>query len=364
MNPSVDEDLAHLPKDFADVAAMVPVRLKSNAAGYFPELVGKDFALTPLKQKTSSYPMLHFSIKAQGVNKGIFVKFAPFSEDYNEGLDEYNNLRRMEQALSGKGFGYSSPRPLDFWHDVQALVMEEFYGEPLMEVLLGKNTIGARPATRDYLAGITGLVGQWLNCYHNAGGLKKEPFGWLFTQRAASATRALREAGFSGHTLAEAENALDSITRWATAGKAKADISTAHGDMALDNILVKDNSVCVLDLSYRKTAPVYEDIAAFSTALETINPYPASVAWSYQGAKRLKGFFIKAYFAGRGLSDDEDIMLHGYMLTELMNRCAHHLRSAGATGPLARGLVGVVVRRKYSRLFSREIESLRRKISG
>ncbi|MEK6531881.1 MAG: hypothetical protein AABZ23_05240 [Deltaproteobacteria bacterium] len=364
MNPAANEDLSHIPKDFPAVAATVPGRLKSNAVKYFPELVGRDFALMPLGQKTSSYPMLHFSINAEGVTKGIFVKFAPFADGFNEGLDEYDNLRRMEKALSGKGLPYSSPRPLDFWHDIQALVMEEFYGEPLKDVLFSKNTIGARQATRDYLAGVTGLVGQWLSCYHHAGGLGKEPFDGHFPERAASAIKELKEAGFSGRPLKEAMDAVDTIRTLARDSRANAPIAPAHGDVALDNVLVRDNSVCVLDLSYRKTAPVYEDVAAFSTALETINPYPSSVAWSYQGAKRLKDSFIKAYLGARGLSKDEALMLNGYTLTELMRRCAHHLRSAAATGPLAGGLVGAVVRRKYIRLFSREVESLRRIISA
>lgn len=359
MNPAANEDLSHLPKDFPAVAATVPGRLRSNAVEYFPELVGKDFALTTLEQRMSSYPMLHFAINAQGVKKGMFVKFAPFADGYNEGLDEYNNLRRMEKALSGKGLPYSSPRPLDFWHDIQALVMEEFYGKPLKDVLFSKNTMGARQATRDYLAGLTGLVGQWLNCYHHAGGLKKEPFDGHFSERAVSAVKELKEAGFTGRPLKEAEDAIGMVRTLARDSRAKADIAPAHGDIALDNVLVRDNSVCVLDLSYRKTAPVYEDVAAFSTALETINPYPSSVAWSYQGAKALKASFIKAYFMGRGLSKDEALMLNGYTLTEMMRRCAHHLRCAAA-GPFAGGLVGAVVRRKYQRLFSREIDLLRR----
>ncbi len=309
-------------------------RIRSRISRYFPETpLDSASAQVSLRRlgEASSYPLFLAETRApDGTARAIVVKFAPVFDDNNEGLTEYRHLQAMHDRL-GPGGEVRVPRPLDFYDDVNALLMERVGGERLSRVILRD---GGRFAGRDAARRLETTVrrcGEWLAVYHQ---LTRQgdtaPFGDEFVARVDEKIALFLAHGFGRATAARVRDSVRALHAFGRDQRVA--VSDQHGDYGPQNAHAGDDFVYVFDLNYRTPAPIYEDIDYFLVTLETMNPYPHQLFFDRSRVQALRAPFLEGYF-GPGPRDPLlDIYLGGYYLKSLLFRCAKQRRNTSKRG--------------------------------
>jgi len=327
-------------------------RIRSRIARYFPETpLDSASAQVSLRRlgETSSYPLFLAEARApDGTARAIVVKFAPVFDDNNEGLTEFRHLRAIHDRLGPAG-ELRVPRPLDFYDDVNALLMERAGGERLSRVLLRD---GGRFAGRDaarHLEATVRRCGEWLAVYHQVTRQgDAAPFGDEFVARVDEKLGLFVCRGFGRAT---AGRVMDTVHALRAFGRdQRVAVSDQHGDYGPQNAHAGDDFVFVFDLNYHAPAPIYEDIDYFLVTLETMNPYPRQFFFDRRRVQALRAPFLDGYFGATPREPLLEIYLAGYYLKSLLFRCAKQRRNTAKRGKAALCVFDTArVRRYYPR---------------
>lgn len=344
-----DEDLSYLPENFFEMVDELPKFIRSRVAVYYPEIGQIPCSVRNMAVMHSTYPIFAFRIASPGFVKDIYVKFAPVYPHKNEGLVEYNNLQQVHKCFH-KGRGYCSPRPLEFIHELNALVTEGVAGVPFREVLLRDNWIGASDCKRNNLKQIVQRCGYWLREFHEAGGIEFVPFelegekgGVVPTGKPGNMPRSGQISGWVNERI---KASIDGFPR-----NAPIPVSRVHGDLALDNILVNGQDINVLDVSYDKKDLIFEDVASFLANLVTINTLPMHPLYNLNYVGELNNSFLAAY----GILDypDHGPLLRACLIKAVFGRFESQVKSLKSRIPGRLCLIPMVyLRRKYDRILN------------
>ena len=179
------------------------------------------------------------------------------------GRQEQAALTRIESGLARHTDArLGVVRVLDYWDDVETLVMERHPGEGLDRALRRLAWRRAR-AGPELIRGVE-LAGTWLRAYHE---LEPKPDAPMRLATPA----ALREAAerLAPHLPREADHAFRGFMGDAIDSRVRdpLEIATLHGDFVPRNVLVHDASVAVIDTRAPCTAPAALDLARFLHAL-------------------------------------------------------------------------------------------------
>jgi hypothetical protein len=305
-------------------------RVLDNAREYFPGLDCSKLEVdcTPFSQK-STYPLYRCRLlngSTMTPVAGVIVKFAPVFPGHNEGLTEYEHLELMTKSLGTDG-DLRVPRPLDFYHDLNALATEEAGGQRFSAELVRDASVFASRDTGRRLHRIIEQSGRWLAEFHRATSRGAgHPFDEGYRDGVRRKLRAIRPFGFPSHTAGLVERTLDELAA-GTAGE-MAPFADLHGDFGPQNIHVGDDWVCVFDLSYNRAAVVFDDITYFLVTLETLNPFPRHPFFSRRKALALREPFLRGYFGSADLSPGDQLLLEGFYLKALVYRSVKQRRNA------------------------------------
>jgi hypothetical protein len=350
-----DEDLSYLPINFFDIVGDLPEVIKSRIAKYYPQVGKQPFSIQEMAIPHSSYPIFAYRIETPTFVKEIYVKFAPIYPHKNEGLVEYDNLRRIDECFQ-KGRGYGSPKPLEFIPELNALITEGVAGINLRAVLLRDNWIGASSVRRANLKQIIEKCGYWLREFHETIGIELEPFEAKFDKYWMTSWDLLGPCLFGHRTADRVRLAVQQLIDWRP-NKMMLPVSPKHGDMALDNILVDSHEINVLDVSYGNRDVIFNDIACFLAGLRTINNLPRHVLFDFGYARELSRVFLSAY----GIVDfqHDKTMLQLYSINAVLERfCEHGKTLRLKFGEKLGRVLTARLCRKYSRILSDVVTEL------
>jgi hypothetical protein len=339
------DDVVVTPAMLESVAARVRARIASYFPGTPLDSSSARVSIRPLGE-TSSYPLFLADAHApDGTARAIVIKFAPVFEENNEGLTEYRHLRTMHDRL-GPGGELRVPRPLDFYEDVNALLTERAGGERFSRRLLRD---GGRLAGRDAVHRLEAGVrrcGAWLAVYHDATRQgEAAPFGDEFVARVDEKLALFTRHGFGSGS---ARRVLDTTRALREFGRdRRVAVADQHGDYGPQNAHVGEDFVCVFDLNYHASAPVYEDIDYFLVTLETMNPYPRQLLFDRRRVRALREPFLAGYFGTHGRPPLAEVLLAGYYLKSLLFRCAKQRRNTAKRGRAALRFFDAARTRRY-----------------
>lgn len=342
-----DEDLSYLPPNFFDIVDQLPSTLLARIPRYYPEVGRQKFSIREVPIRHSSYPIFAYRIQAASFAKDIYVKFAPVFSEKNEGLVEYENLKRVHDEFP-KGQGYGSPRPLEFIPEISALITEGVEGISLRATLLRANWLGASAKRRADLKRIVERCGYWLRTFHSMYGVELVECQPSFRPAWVGSWDHLRP------WLAESEigdRVQHDVQRIASNqwDRVSLPVSRKHGDLALDNILVHECRISVLDVSYADRAGIFSDLAHFVANLLTVNSFPRYVLFDTGYARELSGLFLSAY----GVSEytNSHALLRPYLIDAMLERFATQTAAVRAKlGDKLAGAIIVPLCRKYAKL--------------
>lgn len=318
-----EEDLFYLPENFFDVIDELPGIIRERASTYYPEIGHRPFLVREKAVSRSTYPIFAYQISAAGFVRDIYVKFAPVYPQKNEGLVEYENLQLIWKNFRKDG-GYGSPKPLDFIHELNALVVEGVPGVPFLGILLRDNWYSASSLKRKNLERIVARCGYWLREFHQAAGIESVPCGdihaWLPREDLTDCLPCKR-------LTRSARDILNNLSGMDWRGMVLP-VSRIHGDLALDNILTDGQTVNVLDVSYNKRDAIYADVASFLANLLTVNTMPKHPLYDSRQVRNLSRAFLAAY----GIEDfrNHTVLLKAYLVRAVLTRCVEQRSSIEA----------------------------------
>jgi aminoglycoside phosphotransferase (APT) family kinase protein len=176
---------------------------------------------------------------------------------------EYDELRFLWKTFSLHS-DYGIPRPLDYFEDGPAVVMEAVSGSSLQAIFprwywRSASVNSAESACRK--------AGEWLCLYHQIEP-PTPPASPDLNRKIAdfqSTWRNLAAVGFS-------QRRYEKIERWLTAMMKRLIATTfvtvrVHGDFSIDNVWLDGGRVVVLDISGARSNPPELDVAAFLNSL-------------------------------------------------------------------------------------------------
>lgn len=181
------------------------------------------------------------------------------------------------------------PRPLDYFPEGPAIVMEVVAGESLQQRLTRRACWGhrTRSAERD-----CEHAGQWLKFYHGPAPLEEACLD------VDTKVKSFREAVGS---LGEAGVGRRHGTKWVADLQADGDhlrprrlpMSRVHGDFTIDNLLLDGDRVAGLDVWAVDTNAIYHDLATFLNSLLLLR-VTRPLSWRF--LSRLRSAFLRGYF--------------------------------------------------------------------
>jgi hypothetical protein len=183
------------------------------------------------------------------------------------------------------------PRPLDYFPEGPAIVMEAVKGQSLQERLPFWDCLGHWSGT-----GETDChrAGQWLRFYHGPGPLAE---GHLEADSKVedfeSAVRKLTKAGVVGRHGGDWVRQLRGDGE--TVRSRLLPIARVHGDFTIDNVLLDGPRVTGLDVWSVHTNAIYHDIASFLNSIELLR---LTRLLSSTFLSHLRSAFLDGYFAG------------------------------------------------------------------
>ena len=294
-------------------------RIRGNVGRYFPELAGRSVHVrcTPFAV-SSTYPLLIGEVRADedpAPLASIIIKLAPVYDDNNEGLTEFNHMRRFCEKIDCSGH-LRVPRALDFFDDINAVLSVRVEGRLLADLIVeGCRMFSREPGPQDAVR----TAAEWLHAFHDINSAGANPafpsdFGGVVSARLGR----LAGGGFPASIAKVVEETVADLVSYGRSRPVPAAVQ--HGDFDASNVLVGDGTVTVTDMSYASTAVIYDDLSFFIAGLETMSPWPRAPLFDRQTALDLRVPFVAGYFFEEAREAYDEVALEGYLLKNLLRR--------------------------------------------
>lgn len=276
--------------------AEIEARLSNKAGVYFPELSDSAATFYFAGVSRRSYSTVYFfqvsSNRGAGSPKqGIAVKlFSKRREDEANAKSQFAALLSAWPAFHDAEM-LAIPRPLEFFTDLPALVMERVRGESLQEILKKSALL---PGRRSASAAGCKRSGQWLRHFHDATWLQPGRLDVAEKLRHAQASLAgFAALGFPAELCRQISTSLE--TRARSLSDIDMAMATVHGDFTVDNVLLDGARITALDISGKDRNAIYHDVATFLNSLCLIR-----MSWpvSRSLVKNCGHAFLAGYFNG------------------------------------------------------------------
>lgn len=199
------------------------------------------------------------------------------------------------------------PQLLAYYPDQEILLMEMVEGLELYSLLCGLG----HSRDRRTLSRLMELCGEWLARLHALTQSSEEgnPFEWLAEKFGREKTQRVFARCDATRSYDQVRSLLDKLCDRYRSFRKK--LCTVHGEFSPYHVLVKDDSIYVIDLASSRQGYLYADLAHFTTF------YDAMPAWRrIMGGLRLdleeqKRLFLRAYFShAPSLLPPETIVMH------------------------------------------------------
>jgi hypothetical protein len=276
-------------------------RIRNNIAIYYPG-VDPDGIKIRGKRYGGSGTAKTFRFRIREKNRkplrNIFVKLSPVTEELNWGRAEYDLLTSLYPRISVVEPRCCVPRPLDYYSDLEALILEEVEGKPFRKWFLRQNP--RRCQRREDLHKAIADCALWLKTFHGLthGGQKLFDFV-SFVDALQDDVQKLADYGFSMNFIQMVRVLTDRVKG---IGQIRLPIAACHNDFTPGHVFISSNGVSVIDIHGTLGEFIYTDLAYWLGSTATINAFPLHLGFDYEHANGPLGkVFLEAYF-----SDNKD----------------------------------------------------------
>jgi len=331
MKPTLSVD-----REIVDLAA----RLRERIAEYYLNSRAGKCQLQLVRLRRAAYSRLYvFHGSSQGCHSNIrlAVKVYNGADQLLFARQQYDTLNLLWDDFS-KSQRLKIPRPLDFFPDLPAIVMEEVAGCSVQELVKWASW---RRWTREKAATACQYCGEWLQHFHAATRVAQGQLDAGEKHKSLQLGVAqLAKYGFAAETCKTLEAKINLLV--GILSEQSEQRSLVHGDFTVDNVLWDGTVTTVLDVEGRYQNLIYHDMASFLNSIALVSlglPMRESVAQACSKA------FLVGYLGDRKHNDSALWFLRVSGLVSV----ALEVLGRYAGQPLAR----IWLRRGLGRLFDR-----------
>lgn len=242
--------------------------------------------------------LLEYSVASRDKTKHILVKQLGATCDAERvTLQEFANLRTA-RSLVGRALARSIPEPLFTLPNKGILVTTKVLGVPLSEVLKRQANHLAAPFRMSAIFETAQRVGSWLRSFQRATAAEPVPYcSATYVEDLEERLAQLHDREFKSSLTGEI---LRQASRRSSLLEGRLILTAArHGDFIAQNILVKDDSVAVVDFEgFSERQPIYDDPGMFLAYLMVLGTRAPYSKRALDAARRgfLEGFLAAAPF--------------------------------------------------------------------
>jgi hypothetical protein len=312
-------------------------RIKSNITKYYPDLSPDDVKVQGKPYGgagTAKTFRFRITSTRQKYRYGIFVKFSPVTPTMNWGRTEYETLRFLYPRMSSVEPRCSVPRPLDYYDDMDALLMEEVEGMLFRKFFLSQNSRGHKQPSRLHTA--ISDCGRWLKTFHGVTYHGEKPFDYeSFVEGFYNELDRLPDYGVAPTFVKTVTALLEQVREL---DKTPLPVACWHYDFTPGHVFMTANGVCVIDIHGQPGAYIYEDIGHWLAAMATVNAFPRYSFFDYRSANGpLGSVFLQAYFSENQFKAPASFMLSSLFKLRYLIQMFHeqHERVSVAIHPAA-----------------------------
>jgi phosphotransferase family enzyme len=255
------------------------VRLQERTAKYYLNLRPGQCQLQLVRLRRAAYSRLYvFHGSGQGCQSNIrlAIKVYNGADQLLFARQQYDTLNLLWDDFS-KSKRLKIPRPLDFFPDLPAIVMEEVAGCSVQELVKWASW---RRWTREKAAKACQYCGEWLQHFHTATRIAQGQLDAGEKHKSLQLGVAqLAKYGFAVETCKTLE-AKTTLLVGILAQQSEHQ-SLVHGDFTVDNVLWDGTITTVLDIEGRYQNLIYHDMASFLNSIALVSlvlPMRESVA--------------------------------------------------------------------------------------
>jgi hypothetical protein len=338
-------------------AAMVEIlseRIRSDITKYYPDLVPDQIEISGEPYGgAGTARTFRFRIHSttRGVLPHVFVKLSPVTDERNWGRAEYDLLTSLYPRMPVVEPRCRVPRPLDYYPDLEALLLEEVSGRPFRKWFLKQNS-RRRQHTQDLRWAIADC-GLWLKTFHALTHGAQRSFDCLpFVEDIQKDLGKLADYGFTVDLISKAVMAVQGLK---AIGEIQLPLAACHHDFTPGHVFISPNGVSVIDIHGTPGEFIYKDLAYWLGSTATINAFPFYPDFDYDHANGpLGGIFLEAYFSNNKDKLPESIAIAYLFKLQYLIQRFHDQRErvAAIIHPLASAIFS---RLRLVNLFTRQM---------
>jgi hypothetical protein len=278
-------------------------RILAKVDKYFPEESISNCIVSHAPQNFHSQNIMFlFEVLINhSIKKWIVAKVTLKEVTETGGLVEYETIKALFNNSEMAKNNFFVPRPLDFFHDINAMLTEKIEGVNLSHLLKKENSLFASAETLNYLKSLMKDCGKCLKIYYglnpteNKNPLMENLFYELFEKIEINyeylASRAMIQKKTNEMFFENIEKAKDRISGHAFK------LVKYHGDFCIGNLIVNGKGITILDFNFATINNIiHSDISTYLMSLDILNPYPKNFLFNFFNIKLFKEAFLEGYF--------------------------------------------------------------------
>jgi serine/threonine protein kinase len=324
---------ANDPQD-ATLIETLTDRVEQRLAGWYGQASSLQTRTPQIRCYTNSF-LLRYAVANSAGEKAVLLKIrrhpkmssltrATQTRELHTNIpEEYETLQHVYDRIGSEHPGFAAIRPLAYFDEYFAIVMEEFPARSFRQLLQNRrNAID----THDHLAVVRAIAeraGQLLRFFHeHVYSTAQSPYS-AADILADAETYALRLHEYSRGRI-KSSTILDQLGQ-KLSDKCIRSIpyTSAHQDLTCDNVLYSnEGKVCLVDIKV-KPAPIYSDLGLLLIHPETFRDqiFRGGRYFSQQYLQNYRDSILNGYFAAASV---DRFLVHIYAAIRVLDKWAMH----------------------------------------
>jgi hypothetical protein len=319
-------------------------RIRNNVQAYYPAIDGRTVKVTGKpwggqgNARTFKFK-IRSNIPLKNQHHVLFVKLYPIYGNFNPALFEYKTLQFLYERMPSIQKNLHVPRPLDFYPELNAYVMESAGSRNFKQYLLRNNSIFRNNGSLSELFSAVEGCATWLKAFHEITKSNKLATfsikSYIDSLNQDYDYHSLRHFKFKQRTV----QAIDTLIKNLGSLDNRYELPCAkwHWDFTPGHIYLDNNRITVIDILGGDDVPIYEDIGRFLAAMSTVNNFPLYPFFDHHRSETtLCDRFIESYASDTGYDKERFVLFTNiYKLKYLIIWfCGQHSRVSSKVHPI------------------------------
>jgi len=308
---SIDDNNCNAPAS-KDIIEIITQKIYDNLNVYYDDIERSSAKICGVSLSGQFAHTFKFTITDNSRERLIFGKVCPVYEFLNPAQQEYETLIYLYEHMNKTEGLYAVSRPLDYYPEINAYIMESVGTQDLRSYLLKNNSIFSSEDRVSSLKEKIAGSARWLAEFHNVSKSEKHCVfnyeDYMQTFQSEFDYNELKKFRFGSGVIEEIDKTFSALSE--IADNLVMPCAKQHWDYTPGHVYLDDNKISVIDILGVDDVPIYEDIGHFLASITSINNLPMYPFFNYKRVRNeFCDEFLDAYLNRSALKKDEFLLL-------------------------------------------------------